>query len=329
MPMKMKTELFVLTLVLFLSLPSGLISQENLTVIRQTNVLTQPEKGGTVLDVLAPGVSLEVMSRQGQWAMVRLPGTVEVGWVESAALGQASETAVKSPGTGRRASSGTDLTDNQMSILRNRVSALDGSLYRVEHQVDRLVDKVTGLDGVEPQEQQAKVISPAVEKKAAAQTTGTMAITETVIPAKSYRWSNSFLMGKYFRGGEDYYGLAFSCGLDRAGLTAVYLDAAYGMGDDRGQADDFIEWGLGFRFNIKRSSYWVYPFVEAGMGMRHRVGDVDAGPLRYLVCSPGGGVKAELGEIFSLEAASNAVLLFDDGKRSSEGRITFSVSFDY
>ena len=65
--------------------------------------------------------------------------------------------------------------------------------------------------------------------------------------------------------------------------------------------------------------------------MRHRVGDVaeGSGPLRYTVLSPGGGVKAELGEIFSLEAASRAVYLLSDGSRRSEGRITFSAMFSY
>ncbi len=324
----MKTHLVLLALVLCTAFPSGLISQESLTVNRQTNVMSQPQKDATVLDVLAPGVSVEIMGRQGQWAMVRLPGTVDVGWIESSVLAQPAGTVGRAAGAGRK-SSGADLTDNQMSILRNRVSALDGSLYRVERQVDRLVDKVTGRGSTEPQLEESHVYPSAGEKAAVAAAPETLAVTGLLGKEESYRWFNSFVMGKYFRGGEDLYGLTFSRSIDRAGLTAVYLDAVYGMGDDRGQADDFIEWGLGFRFNIKRSSYWIYPFLEAGLGMRHRVGDIDAGPLRYLACSPGGGVKAELGEVFSMEAASNAVLLFADGTQNNEGRITLSVSFGY
>ncbi|MCE5269706.1 hypothetical protein LLH00_00295 [bacterium] len=312
----------------FILVPSWLNAQQSMKVIRQASVLARPDTGAVVLDVLAPGVAVEVMGGQGRWSMVRMPGTVEVGWVENSALSANAPAAVAAGSGGRKAGAG-DLTDTQISVLRNRVSALDGSLYRIEGQVDRLLDKVSTPGNLTPStEMMQPQASPAGEM--AAQPAGQEMTTPVRFESgRFYRWSNRFIMGKYFRGGEDLYGLGVACKVDRRGVLELGLDAVYGLGDARGQDDDFIEWGLGARFNVKPSSYWIYPFFQTSVGYRHQVGDVDAGPLRYLVCSPGGGVTAELGDIFTLEAASQAVFLFADGERRNEGRITFSVSFGY
>ncbi len=318
---------FILSVCLIL-VPSWSHAQQSMNVTRQTFVLARPDTGAVVLDVLAAGVMVEVMGSQGRWSMVRMPGTVEVGWVENSAL-SAGLSSVGAGKSGKAKTGSGDLTDNQMSVLRNRVSALDGSLYRIEGQVDRLLDKVSAPASPAPDAEMAPPQAVPAFTGAAPGTEPQAASPVQFESGRFYRWSNRFIMGKYFRGGEDLYGLGLACKVDRKGRLQLGLDAAYGMGDDRGQADDFIEWGLGARFNVKPSSYWIYPFFQASAGYRHRVGDVDSGPLRYFVCSPGGGVTAELGDMFTLEAASQAVLLFADGERTTEGRIIFSVSFGY
>lgn len=322
--MKSKFLIIALLICSLFAVFGELHSQEMRVLRREALVLAEPVTGAVVLDVLSAGVNVEVAGREGQWIMVRIPGSAEVGWVESSFLG--AESVSPAAAVRGRDAAPVGLTDAQVSVLRNRVSVMGGGLDRLEAGLDRLMDRLQDPSETAPRQEQQ--LTPPQRPE-----TLPDRLTEqyNVQGPPRFLWTNRFVMGKYFRGGEDLYGLGFSRGLDRWGLTVLELETVYGMGDERGQADDFIEWGLGFRFNVKRRSYWIYPFFESAFGMRHRVGDVPdgSGPLRYKVWFAGGGVKAELSDIFSLEAGSRAIFLYGDTDRRDEGRISFSVAFSY
>ena len=135
------------------------------------------------------------------------------------------------------------MSESQISVLRNRVSAMNGSLDRVEENLDRLVDRLQGSRDTVRSEQS---VTPEGSTPA-----GSEAARYSPSGPSNFPWTNRFMMGKYFRGGEDLFGLAVSRSLESCGGVELELESVYGVGDDRGQADDFIEWGLGLRYNIK------------------------------------------------------------------------------
>ena len=77
-----------------------------------------------------------------------------------------------------------------------------------------------------------------------------------------YRWNNQFVMGTYLRGGQSYYGLTLSCALDSRGRNVIVARGQYGLGELRGNDDDFVDWTLGMDFNLFPETYVVYPLFR-------------------------------------------------------------------
>jgi hypothetical protein len=318
--MNILTRIVSFCLALCLLIPVVSQAQETRVVRTQTSLYAEPLTSSVVLDVLSPGMSVEVMQRQGQWVMVRMPGTAEAGWIEGRGLDQvsAAEPSAARPGVSPR------ITREEMGLARSRVQDLDNSLNRIEGRIDRLAGELepatqpsAGPIGIE-------VLSPPP--------VGTVPDAMESLRADSplgYHWSNRFMMGKYFRGKEDLYGVSLSRILDGLGRAAFFGEFSYALGNRHGKSDDFMEWSLGLRYNIRAPHYLIYPYLESGVGMRHPMAGHDPGPIRYLAWTPGVGISAELGRVYMVSVGAQSVFLFHGGRRYNEGRVYFSCSYKY
>jgi hypothetical protein len=295
-------------------------------VRQQAKVYELPHGEAVIVDILAPGMSIEILREQGTWSQVRLPGTAEVGWVESKFLAEpGAAVALARPKTS------TGMTTSELEILAGQLLSLDNNLSGIEKRVEGLMTRLEtgGESGVKISPQAAQPKGGKVGLGAGLKVSPEEAEMEAKPGAGGiYAWRNSFFMGKYFRGREDFFGLAFSRLLDRGGHNRLDAEVNYSLGSLRGKKDDFIEWSLGSSFNFKPQTYRIYPFLGAHIGMRHRIVDKTV-PVNFLLCMPGMGINAELSRIFSLSVDVRAVFLFNNGKRYDEGRVIFVCHYSY
>jgi len=297
---------------------TGLAYSENRALKSRANVYELPNTNAVILDILTPGMTVELVRMQGAWAQIRMPGTAEMGWIENMSL---AEPGYKGQ-AGRPSAARSAITDSELKGIVGRLYSMDQNLQGLEDRVDRLMVKLSP----QPPPSQAELKMPRAPVGREKIGAGEVGIEMTRLEPGKYPWRNFFILGKYFKGNEDFYGLGVSRLLDQGGHNWVDAEIQYAVGGAPGKADDFIQWSLGFSFSLKPQSYRIYPFLGAHFGMRHLV-DGTANPDRYLVCMPGLGVIAELNHIFSLAAGARAVFLFDKGNRIDEGRASFSCLY--
>lgn len=298
-----------------------LTAQWLLVKVPEVRVYSSTGEDAVVLDMLSSGMMVDVMNTEGQWAQVKLPGTAEVGWVEKRFLGAAAEVSrVSAQLSGERR-----LSRSEMSRVRERINRTSNSLAGVGERLDSLLSAMAGLgmysrpgypETVRQVTPEPQLLLPSEEPMLAGE-------------IREYSWSNRFLMGKYLKGGEDLYGLGFSRMIDDLGRAEVDFEACYGLGDDSGSRDDFIDWNLGLRYNLKPATYRIYPFLAVYGGMRHNLKVVPGRALQLIQFSPGAGITAELGRVFTLGVEARAVFLFHQGQRIDEGRLVFSCLYRY
>ena len=315
----MRVRLSSLIFLLFCS--QVLTAQWSLVKVREAKVYSSTGEDAVVLDMLSSGMMVDVMNTEGQWAQVKLPGTAEVGWIEKRFLGAAPEAGRASA----QLSGEKWLSQSEMSRVRERVGRTSNSLTGVEERLDSLLSAMAGLgmysrpgypETVRQVTPEPQLLLPPEEPMLAGE-------------IREYSWSNRFLMGKYLKGGEDLYGLGFSRMIDDLGRAEVDFEACYGLGDDSGSRDDFIDWNLGLRYNLKPETYRIYPFLAFYGGMRHHLKVVPGRGLQLVQFSPGAGITAELGRVFTLGVEARAVFLFHQGQRINEGRVAFSCLYRY
>ncbi len=282
---------------------------------RQAPLLELPHTEAVVLEILVPGMPVELVQQQGAWARVRLPGTAEVGWVELGALAPPPvQPAGKAP-----------VPEAKLGGMEQQVRSLDQDLQTIERRVDELLNRIEGRGshpglGALPEAGQAgprPVGEPPV--------TNSM---EGPAGAAVYGWRNSFFAGSYFRGGENCYGLGLARRLDRGGRNWLEMEGAYSLGAAGGTSDDFLDWSLGLSFNLMPQRYRIYPFLGAQFGMRHLLGDLP-GTRRFFLLMPAVGLNAELSSIFMLAVRVQGAFLFDHGDRYDEGRVSLSAGYRY
>ena len=315
----MRTHLSFLMFLLFGS--QVLTADLSQVKVREAKVYSSAGEDAVVLDVFVSGMMVDIMSTEGQWAQVKLPGTAEMGWVEIQFLRTVSETG----GVSERLSGDKWLSGEEMDRVRQRVSGTSSALAGVELRLDSLLLSMASLGMYSRPGFQPAVTKESPRPPEVPVTEGPMLAGET----REYTWSNRFIMGKYLRGGEDLYGMGFSRLLDDRGRAEVDFEACYGLGDVSGLRDDFIDWNLGLRYYLKPEIYRIYPFAAAYGGMRHHLKVVPERAVQLVQCSPAVGVIAELGRVFILGVEARAVFLFHEGQRTNEGRLVFSCLYRY
>ena len=299
---------------------------EQAVVRKETGLLSNPESNGVILDILTAGMTIEVINIQGDWARVSLPATSEMGWAQKKDIMLESEKASAGVPV-----SAKDLSISEMDKLHNRVTVIGQSLEEMETRVGDLVNGMVakGYMAAAPQQGPAqarmKAEPPLIEPAQMPPYGAPSAMAGAMEMNAHYRWRNQFYMGKYIRGGQDFYGLALSRFLDRS--CRFQLDGAchYAVGDNRGKRDDFVEWGTGVSYNLWPERYRIYPYLAGHFGRRHLL----ASPVAYYLLSPGLGINAELSGIFSLSAGIEQVYLFRSGEHRDDPRVSFHCSFSY
>jgi len=318
----------LLSLLFFLFGPQVLTADWSVVNVREAKAFTSTGEEAVVLDVLTSGMMVDVMRTEGGWAQVKLPGSVELGWIETRFLEAASQ-AGKAAG---RPSGERWLSQSEMGRVRARLNRTGSSLAGIEMRLDSLLRTLAGIGmysrpGVLPE-----AVGPEVPEPLQLPATGEPELEEPIFEGelREYSWSNRFVMGQYVKGGEDLYGLGFSRMIDDHGSVEVDIEACYGMGDDSGSSDDFLDWNLGLRYNLKPATYRIYPYLAAYGGMRYHLRAVPGRSTRQLLqFSPGAGVTAELSRVFTLGIEARAVFLFSNGERFDEGRVVFSCLYRY
>ena len=299
---------------------------EQAVVRKETGLLDTPESKGVILDVLTAGMSVEVINVQGDWARVSLPATSEMGWAMKKDIMLESE----------KASAGLpvsvkDLSVSEMDKLHNRVKVIGQSLEEMETRVDGLVDgmEAKGYKADSPPKIPAQAQMPGQPPPGAPsqmQLYNVPPVMGGILEMNAhYRWRNQFYMGKYIRGGQDFYGLSLSRFLDRFSRLQLDGDCHYAVGDNRGKRDDFIEWSAGLIYNLWPERYRIYPYLAGHFGRRHLL----ASPVTYNLVSPGLGINAELSGIFSLSAGVDQVFLLRSGEHRDDLRVSFHCGFSY
>ena len=308
---------------IMLALTAGGLTAQTTTVRRQASLMDMPGGGeAVVLDVLSQGMSVEVLTIQGNWARVRIPATSEVGWVESAVLARGSS------GTGDASDmpGGVGMSGREMERVEGRVETMIGDLEDIEVRIDSLLTRMSG-------EESAAAGEAAIEGEQALPGSGAIMRAApygvyTAPPDGDYRWRNQFLMGTYIRGGQDYYGLALTRALDSRGRNMLVGRAQYGLGEIRGKADDFIDWTVGMDFNLFPETYVIYPYFGAHFGMRHLLEDTLA-DRNFFIVAPTLGIRAELGNIFTLGAELRGLFRFESGHRRDDGMVGFTCGYNW
>ena len=296
---------------------------ENLVVRKEARLLEAPDVDALILDILSPGMVVEVIRSQGNWARVRVPATTEMGWVQKGYLfaeGEASRAGLSAVGSQR-------MTSQELENLQEQINVTDQSVSGVEAQVEVLIREMEERGyiprkGIEPArlvQQMVQPQAPSIEREVKIEA------IEEIGPGKDYRWRNQFYLGTYIKGGENFYGITVGRFLDSRGWLMLDGEVHYALGDDRGKRDDFVSWSAGLNFNLRPMDFMIYPFFSMHFGQRHLL----ASPFSYKSVSPGIGINAELGSIFSLSAEAREVFLFRQGNRSDETRINLSVSYKY
>lgn len=296
---------------------------EKLVVRNEARLLETPAADAMILDILSPGMIVEVVRSQGNWARVRVPATTEMGWVQKGYLlaeGQEGRVGLSAVGSQR-------MTSQELENLQERIKVTDQGLNRIELRVDALIGQMEERGyipkkRIEPGpfvQQAPKPTVPLMERE--------VKIEEMIDigPGEKYRWRNQFYMGKYIRGGEDFYGITVGRFLDSKGWMMLDWEIHYALGDNKSKRDDFVSWSAGLNFNFRPMDFRIYPFLSAHFGQRH----VLASPITYKTVSPGFGINAELSSIFSLSAEAREVFLFHEGNRSEETRVNLVFNYRY
>ena len=304
------TVLLLLTISVF---SSGLVMAQTSTVRGEASLMDLPGGQAVVLDVLTPGMNVEILSVKGNWARIRIPATSEVGWVQTSALGRAD-----AEGNGKQ-SNGIGVTGGELERVGGRVEMMSGGMRGIEQRVDNLLESLsngeTGPDGQDKHSAVAGVSSMGYAPYAA------------VEPGR-YRWHNQFVMGTYVRGGQNYYGLEMSRALDTNGRSRLVGRAQYGLGEMRGKLDDFIDWTAGMDFSLFPETFVVYPYCGAHFGMRHLLEDTLPG-RHFFIAAPSLGVRAELGGIFTLGVELRGMFRFENGHRRDDGMVGFNCGYNW
>ncbi|MEA1996761.1 MAG: hypothetical protein U9N45_03950 [Gemmatimonadota bacterium] len=287
--------------------------------LRSNAVLYElPDKGSLVLDVIPRGMKVELVIEKGAWAQVRLTVSAELGWIETGLL----------TGPVPEKETGPQVIESAAGVSMSEVEKLEGRLYSMGYNLGEVEAGVDGLiRKLEHRESNGSV------GRKGTRDDRTPAAGAWIGPGAAepgrYRWCNGFSMGRYFSGGEDFFGLAVSRLVDSRGSSRIDLEIGYGLARESSETGDFLEWSLGFRFNLLPQEYRIYPFLGAHFGMRH-IFDPPAGdPSQALLCMPGLGVNAELNGIFSLSAEVRSLFLFRQGERTDEGRISLGCVYLY
>ena len=252
-------RIFFLTILL--SLAAVLSVQAQATTVRsEASLMDGPGSAGVVLDILSPGMDVEILTVEANWARIRIPATSEVGWVESNSL-------VRNAGMeGMMQRDG--MTSTELSRVRGRVQMMSNGMDGIEQRVDSLLQMLGGNATPDT------VMVAQMEPEGSTMTPGSFmpgAYAGFPVDGGPYRWNNQFVMGTYLRGGQSYYGLTLSCALDSRGRNVIVARGQYGLGELRGNDDDFVDWTLGMDFNLFPETYVVYPYFGAHFGMRQPV----------------------------------------------------------
>jgi hypothetical protein len=294
-------------------------------VQREAHLLEQPRFDAVILDVLTPGMTVEVVDVQGSWASVRITATSEMGWVETQFLSQASG--------GAQAAAGGQMTYQELKKVSERVDKMHQNIDSLGMKVEGLLLKVEGRETLAaPVAGQPTAPGREGMPGRAGQPTeaapGGTELEARPLRGVAYRWRNAFYMGQYMRGGQNFFGLSFTRLLDGAGYIALDGRAQYAIGEVRGAVDDFIDWTFGFDFNLFPQRYRIYPYLGAHFGMRNLL--EDSLPRRnFFVASPACGITAELSSIFSAGAEIRGVFMFQGGSRKDEGTVSFFFGYCY
>jgi len=296
---------------------------ESLVVRQEARLLETPDVDALILDILSPGMVVEVVRSQGNWARIRVPATTEMGWVQKGYLTTEAEQA----GAELITRGSQRMTRQELKNIQEQIKVIDLGVSGVEKRVDYLI-RTMEERGYIP----GKKIEPPQLVQQAVQPPATLTGREMRIEemeeigrGKSYRWCNRFYLGTYIRGGENFYGITVGRFLDSRGWLMLDGEIHYALGDDKGKRDDFISWSAGLNFNFKPMDYRIYPFLSMHFGQRQLL----ASPVSYKTVSPGIGVNAELSSIFSTSAEAREVFLFRQGSRSDETRVNLSFSYKY
>lgn len=306
--------------VVFILGPTVQAAGERLVVRKEARLLETPDADAMILDILSPGMIVEVVRSQGNWARVRVPATTEMGWVQKGYLlaeGKAGLSAVVSQ----------RMTSQELENYQERIKVINQGLSGIEPRVDALIGEMEARGyipkkGIEPGpfvQQAPELPVPLIERE--------VKIEEMIDIGLggNYRWRNQFYMGKYIRGGEDFYGITVGRFLDSKGLVMLDGEIHYALGDKQSKRDDFISWSAGLNFNFRPMDFRIYPFLSVHFGQRHLL----ASPITYKTVSPGFGINAELSSIFSLCAEAREMFLFHEGNRSEETRVDLGFNYRY
>ncbi|MFH1069606.1 MAG: SH3 domain-containing protein [Candidatus Glassbacteria bacterium] len=287
-------------------------------VQREARLLEQPRSDAVVLDVLTPGMTVEVVDVQGNWASVRLQATSEMGWVETQFLSQA-------PG-GAQAAAGGQMTDQELQKVRERVGRMNQNIDSLGLKVEGLLMKVEGREEMAAPPATGRETTPGGMGRPSEAERGGAEMEAASLRGEAYHWRNAFYMGQYLRGGQNFFGLSFTRLLDGSAHIALDGRAQYALGEVRGAVDDFIDWTLGLNFNLFPQRYRIYPYFGAHFGMRNLL--EDSLPRRnFFIVSPACGITAELSSIFSAGAEIRGVFMFQEGIRRDEGTVSFFIGY--
>ena len=294
---------------------------ENLVVRQQARLLETPDTDALILDILVPGMVVEVLRSQDNWARVRVPATTEMGWVQKGYLLAEGAQA----GEGLPAVGSQRMTSQELESLQQRTKLMDQGLSGMEAQVDELI---VGMQeggyipgkALEPAAAVSQVPAPPLVERE-------MRIVkiDEIGAGECYRWRNQFYMGTYISGGENYYGINLGCFLFSNRWLMLDWEVHYALGDSRGKRDDFVSWSAGLNFNLRPMDFRIYPFLSAHFGQRHLL----ANPVTYRTVSPGFGINAELNSIFTISAEAREVFLFHQGDRTDETRVNLGFNYKY
>ncbi len=302
-----RTVVVILLLMVFV-FSSGLVMAQYSTVRSEASLMDLPGGEAVVLDVLSPGMSVELMSVKGKWVRVRIKATSEVGWVQASALAR--------EGTGEDGETGIGVTGKELGRVEDRVEMMSGGMRGIEQRVDNLLDHL----GAGEQSGRKPEVSTSGGTRARA--------AYTMAQLGAFRWHNQFVMGTYLRGGQNYYGLELSRTLDTRGRSLLVGRAQYGLGEMRGKVDDFIDWTVGLNFNLFPETYVIYPYVGAHFGMRHLLEDT-LPDRHFFIAAPSLGVRADLAGIFTLGVELRALFRFESGHRRDDGMVGFNCGYNW
>ncbi len=312
----MHRSAIVLLLLTMSACSFGMVIAQTSIVRGEASLMDQTGSQAVVLDVLTPGMNVEVLSVQGNWARVRIPATSEVGWVQTSALARADATELDLQGQG----AGIGMTGKELERVDGRVETMGGGLRAIERRVDSLLARL-GVGDEDGREQEQ---TPARMEQAQQPAYPPFAMAG---PGR-LRWQNRFVMGTYLRGGQNYYGLELSRALDESGRSLLVGRAQYGLGEMGGKVDDFIDWTVGMDFNLSPETYVIYPYVGAHFGMRNLLENTLPNRNSFIV-APSLGVRAELGSIFTLGVELRGLFRFESGRRRDDGIVGFNCGYSW